>query len=487
MSPRSALVLIAVLAAALPASGRKLLLADGPQPVAVEVSGDVYTYYPLEPGATITVAVEGPVLFDAISRLRFRADEGSARVEVEVALDGVPVRRELFTARPGSATYPDIPGALASPPHRISLEVPSGSHDVSLKMLSGRGPLDINPLSRALPVLPWRLDWRLEAGVSYDSNIFRYGDPDVEGFQDGERPERYGMDSVDDGRLEPSVQLDLTREEPGRRSTRLRLSADWRLALSNGEKSFSKLGAALREERRGVAFLEMEYAAIPRYHIRLLWDPDLDGGAYRSCDFRKHAVSLEMGSLRSLPVDVSGLFKVETYAYDPDFMEYDSVARTVGATATVRPARGLRVDAGYSLRSALARGSDEEGEARATSDDSDTTYDQDEYSLRVRWEAGRWFGRRTVLYGTIRHARRYYLTSKSGDLDPYHAGREDRYWISGARLRLGVSRDAGVEVFYQMRRRAVDSPFVDDIDDLKDYTAHRVGVMYYVERGRFLD
>lgn len=481
---------VVLLMSAAQAPAAKLAPAGGPLPVVLEIAGRAYTYYPLESGETMTLALDGPAVFDAIARWRFVESERPVIVEVEVTVDGRAPWRQVFEARPGSSGYPGMPGAKASRPERIRFDLPSGGHTVGLTLLSpASGVLDVNPLSVAPDVLPWRVDWRLEGGASYDSNIFRYADTDIEGFQDGERPYRYGIDSIDDARLEPSVDLSFVREEPGVRSTTFMLSADWRLAMSNGQKSFSRLGVGLREERDGVAFIELDYAAIPSYHLRKLWDPDADAGdgAYRSCDFRKHSLGVELGSLRSLPVDVSGKFRVESYAYDPDFVEYDSVAGTAGLTATVRPARGLRVDAGYALRSLTARGSDEVGEARATSDDSDTTYDQDEYSLHVRWEAGKWWGRRAVVSASARNARRYYLTSKSGVDDPYHAGREDRYWVAGASVELELTASSGVVGFYQYRGRAVDSPFVGSIGDLKDYEAHRVGIMVYVEGGQFLD
>ncbi|MBD3348017.1 MAG: hypothetical protein GF400_02330 [Candidatus Eisenbacteria bacterium] len=488
MSPRNILVFALLFLAASLAGGKKLLPLHGPAPVAVRISDNVYTYYPLESGETMEIEVEGPVSFDAIARFRMEEDEAPFDVVVEVSLDGERRWREVFEAEDGGAGYPDMPGAAASLPHRITFDVPSGQHVVSLRLVGPEGVLDVNPLSRTPEVLPWRMRWRLESGVSYDSNIFRYGDPDIDGFREGERPYRYGMETVDDVRLEPELDLSFIREEPGMRKTELRLSADWRLAMLNGEKIFAKLGARLREQQEA-AFFEMEYAAIPSYHLRLLWDTDAAGGdgEYRPCEFRKHAFGLEMGSHRSLPVDLSGEFRLESYLYSPGFVEYDALARSVGVTATLRPVRGVRIDAGYELRSLLARGADEPGETRTTSDDSDTTYDQDEYSFRLRWAAGRWWGRPAVVYGSVRHSRRYYLTPKSGAEDPYHAGREDRYWVVGGRVRLEFGDASGVEGFYQLRTRTSASPVVADIGDIKDYTAHRTGLMFYLERGRFLD
>ncbi|MFH1502172.1 MAG: hypothetical protein ABIG03_03910 [Candidatus Eisenbacteria bacterium] len=457
--------------------------------MAVEIRGRVYTYFPLAHGETISVPVRGPVEFEAIARLRFGESDGPADVELEISVDGAPPWRQVFRARPGDAVYPEIPGARAGAANRLNFYLPSGPHTVRMTLASpSGGVLDLNLLSKAPDELPWMLGWRLEMGSSYDTNVFRYSDSDVDDFLDGARAGRYGMNSVDDLRLEPSAEFSLIRERPGARTTTVSFSSDWRLAASNGEKSFAKLGVGMRELREGVAYLEVEYSAIPSYHLRLLWDTDAEGGAgeYRSCDFRKHAFGVELGSDGSLPVDLSVGMKVETYAYDPDFTEYDSVAKTVAARATVRPARGVRVDLGYALRGLVAAGSDEPGETRATSDDSDTTYEQDRYTLRVRWEAGKWWGRRAVLIATAGHSRRYYLASRV-ESDPYHAGREDKYWSGGGRLRLELSDAAGLEGFYQYRSRTAESPLVEDLGELKDYGAHRLGLLVYLEGGQFLD
>lgn len=496
MNPRSlAAVLFAacliVPLAAEPAAGAKLSPTGGPLPVVVETSGKAYTYFPLTAGRPLTLRAGGPAVIEVVARWRFGESEHPVDVEVEFTVDGEETWRHIFRALPGKASvsYPDLPGKRPGRPVRLSFDIPSRSHSVEIALVApADGIVDLNLLSGKPGVLPWRFGWRAEMGLGYDSNIFRYSDSDVDDFLDGDRPDHYAMESTDDLRVEPSLDLALTREEPGVRSTGLKLLSDWRLATSNGEKSFARLGVSLREERHGVAYLSASYSAIPSYHVRRLWDGDADGGVggYRSCDFRKHAFRIEVGSDRSLPVDAALSLKIESYGYDPDFVEYGSSARTAGLRATLRPASGVRIDLAYALRSLTARGWDQVGETRATSDDSDTTYDQDEYSVRLRWEAGMWWGRRAVLSTGVTHLRRFYLSSRPAD-DPYHAGRDDAYWTAGARVRLEFSSVAGAEGFYQYRARTAESPVVIDLGELKDYTAHRVGFLIYLEGGQFLD
>jgi hypothetical protein len=482
----TALLTLAVLCVLLllmpgPAVARKLVPLGAPAPVSIQVSGNRYDYFALRVGDVLTFEADGPSVFEAILRWRFEASTDPVDVEVEVSLDGSPPVHQIFRARAGRSSYPGLPGAAAGRPERIELGLRSGRHAIEMRL--------VDPRDGVLDVLPWRIDWRGAFGVTYDSNIFRYSDADVEDFLDGKRPDRYAFEALDDLRLEPGVELAFVREEPGRRSTEVALGAEWRLATVNGEKSFSKLRVGFREERTGVAYVSAEYSAIPEYHLRRLWDADWEGegSAYRWCDFRKNAIRLEAGSDRSLPVDVAAFGRYETYAYNPDFVEYDSDALTVGVRGTVRPVRGLRLDLGYALRRLEARGYDEVGESRLTSDDSDTTYDQDEYEIRARWEAGKWWGRRAVLSAKAKHSRRFYLTEKSGEDDPYHAGREDHYWTLGARAALELTRTAGIEAFVEYRTRTAESDFAEDIGERKDYTALRTGLRLTVEGVRFLD
>ncbi|MCK4408543.1 MAG: hypothetical protein KAW67_00565, partial [Candidatus Eisenbacteria sp.] len=350
------------------------------------------------------------------------------------------------------------------------------------------GVLDVNPTVRAPDVLPWQLAWRCELAAAYDSNIFRYSDTDVDDFLDGREGQKYPVEYADDVRFEPSIDLSFVRKEPGRRTTELRLSADARLAAINGEKSFAKLGVRVKETRTDLAYLLADYYAIPSYHIRHLWDGDVDADdPYRSCDFRKHSVRLEIGSDKSLPVDLVGRIRYDYMGYNQDFVEYDSDAWTAGLIAVVRPARGVRVDLGYALRKLTARGYDEVGETRRTSDDSDISYEQDSYTVRVRWDVGRVGDVPTVLTLGAGIRARFYQTGKSVEDDPYHAGRADTDWTFSGRSAHELAEGLTLEAFYEHRRRSSESDSLEELGLSKDYTADRVGIRLIVEGERFLD
>jgi hypothetical protein len=482
----AALCLIAL--ATLPAAvnAAKLVPEEPVFPVPIEIGGKVYSYVPLTAEQPLTVRVEGPVTFEAIARWRFVDDGGPIDVDVEVSLDGEPLWHHVIHARPGSATYPEEPDWEAGRSEYIVVDVEEGAHTVGLRLVRPvDGTLDLNLIERPPDILPWRNHWEGAFGMSYFSNVFFYSDADMDAYLGGERVDRYQFESLDDLRLEPALAMTWVREVRDTRATSIGGGIDWKLNVVNGQKSFSRLSLKFTEEHYGTAYLTAEYSAIPSYHIRHLWD--VDTSEYRSCDFTKHGFRVTMGSDRSLPVDLVGSFKYEAYLYDWDFIEYDSKASTYGIRAIMRPNSRVRVDVGYAIRRSVARGYDEPGETRATSDDSDTTYDQNEYMARVRWGAGRWWGKPAAVTLRGRLVRRFYLTEKHGADDPFHAGREDTVLTLSARGSLGLGDGAALEGFVEHRSRWVDSPVIEDIGELKDYGAWRVGVKAVLKGVRILD
>ncbi len=481
-------VLLALALLPLTASASKLAPEGRHTPVAVGVGGSVYRYFELTQDEQLRVPVAGPVVFDAIVRWRFEDDaRGAEDVVIETTIDGASPVRHVLRMHPGGAAYADVEGASPGRPERIRRDVPSGDHVLELRLISPDGVADVNPLSRTPDVLPWRLDWTGSLRMTYDSNIYRYSDDDVDEVVDGIRPERYPFESVDELRLDPAVTFSLVRERPDERETEFRFGARWYLAGSNGEKSFSKLHARLTETMTDLVSASVEYAAIPAYHIKYVWDADApsDGDRYRSCDFRKHALRAGLATDGQFPVDLAGWWEYDDYGYDEDFVEYDTWANTFGTRMTVRPLRGLRLDGQYEYRRSLSRGYDEFGETKRTSDDSDTTYDQDEYELRARWEAGRIGEMPLVLRGRLRRSERHYLTTNPDDA--YHAGRDDTMWLFGARAELEVSDSTSLVCAYERRTRRSESDIVATIGDTKDYEADRFSVQIVVEGGRFLD
>jgi len=491
----AALAVLAAVLLAAPARAAKLT-PDGPvAPVAVEVAGRLYRYFPLTPDRPIAVTVEGPASFEAIARWRFDrpADEPGARapvdVEVELRLDGALVTRHVFSAAPGAATLQGSGGVVAGRPTRLVLDggVPAGTHTVVLRLVRpADGTLDLNLLGEKAPGATARLLESLDLAVAYDSNVFRYSDADLDAYLDGERPDRYPMDSADDVRVEPTALLAFERDEPGGRRTKLSVEAGVRLPVVNPDKGFARLSAALLEERDD-AFVALRCDAVPHYLIRDVWDPDAENGigAYAPCGYSTQGFGAEIGWGSRL--GLSARWDYREYRYDPDFIEYDARATTAGVTATLRPRRGVRVDLGYDLRQSVARGYDEDGETRSTSDDSDTSYDQDSYRVRARWEAGRLWGRPAVvtLRGSL--ARRFYLTGKSRQDDPYHAGRDDTYGTVAGGLEVRLDERALVEVFAEWRTRDAHSDAVPDIGRTKDFEAARLGIRLTLEGTHDLD
>ena len=71
-------------------SARKLIPADAPEAVPIEVSGNVYDYFPLSADRALTFHLDGPAEFEAIVRWRFEDSASPIDVEVELTLADRP-------------------------------------------------------------------------------------------------------------------------------------------------------------------------------------------------------------------------------------------------------------------------------------------------------------------------------------------------------------------------------------------------------------
>ena len=484
----AALALMLLLPPLLAAAAR-VAPVDAPEPVELEIAGKAYRYFPLTAGSTLSFIVEGPTVFEPILRWRFEDGTGGVDVDVEFTVDGRAMWHQVFKPVAGSAEYPSQPDWRGGKAVRVPVDIPTGEHTVELRLVApALGVLDVNPVVRAPDVLPWQLGWRYELGVAYDSNIFRYPEADVDDFVDGVDADSYQAEYLDDVRIEPSVDLMLIQEKPGDSETEFKFSVDGRVATINREKTFVRLGARLKQSHEGLGYGLVGIYGIPSYHVRELRDVDVTSGdPYRSCDLRKYGTRAEIGTDGLLPVDIILRARFDYAGYNQDFVEYDSKAWTPGIVVIVRPMKGVRVDLGYSLRILKALGYDETSEEDEVSDDSDISYEQNQYGLKVRWDAGRIRGARTVLTFGARLHQRYYQTDKSADDDPYHSGREDTYWTFSGRSSHELSDGVTLEAFYEHRMRSARSDFVEELGLSKDYTADRVGLRLIFEGVRFLD
>jgi len=133
----------------------------------------------------------------------------------------------------------------------------------------------------------------------------------------------------------------------------------------------------------------------------------------------------------------------------------------------------------YQFFTSDAKGYDEPGETKETSDEGDATFEEDGFIFGLLWKIPRIKKRyHTLKFETLIY-NRYYQTEKPVEIDRLHAGRVDnnlRFYVT---YYLSVSKSFKVSAFYKYFFR--DTRTTSDLNSQfvsneKDYIQNRVGL-----------
>lgn len=323
---------------------------------------------------------------------------------------------------------------------------------------------------------PVRWDLRLDIDPSYDSNILRYSDKFIDRFDQGSEPDRFRVESLDDTITRVSLRLRRRGSGFGGHPMTVWWRLDHAAYARNGIKDRSRFELAWRQSLVRDWRLALTARWTPDAYIRHQRDADLRGstvvGAQRYRPFGFERLALE-GRVEKRWSNVwSGWLEAEgaSYRYSEDFREFDSEDLRLGLRLNQRLNRRWRMTYRYRYTTSSAAGVDEAGELRATSDDSDPSYDQHALYLagRVRWP-GQGRGTRTFRLAVEVFERRF-TSPRSATQNPLYAGRRDDRLRFDASYQWPLRRDLEMAVYVQWSQRTATSDLSPvDLGREKDY------------------
>jgi hypothetical protein len=197
---------------------------------------------------------------------------------------------------------------------------------------------------------------------------------------------------------------------------------------------------------------------------------------YKKCDFSRNLYTVKGGRriLRSLEASV--FYQRDILYYNPHFTEYDTKANRFGFELLYDCTPWMQAGFEYAFKRAGAKGYDEEGETRESSDDSDISYDEDYFQGVIRSDLSGFLSRAVDLSIGYQVARRFYTTEKTLEEDPFHAGRKDsihRFSIAAA---YDLIRAVSLFGRYEFQWRDVNSKGNVRITEVKNYDRNRISL-----------
>ncbi len=334
--------------------------------------------------------------------------------------------------------------------------------------------------------------WTLEVGlaISYDNNILKYSDKYIGRFTNSEDPGRFHIKSIDDAILRPSLRVERDFDLFPRLSTTLGGEINQRVYLRNSIKNWMNIRFLVKQMLPERTSIQMMYSWTPEFYVRHYRDEDwVDLYGYTPATFHQYDFTKE---------DVGGLiqhtlwtntrlavsFSRARYFYNSHFTEYDSRNSVWGVEVSHPVLKNLRVSAGYQFTSSDATGIDQPGESKNVADDSDGSFDEDDYSAGITLKLNEPFGLPSSISVDGEYSRRVFTSTHYLDLDPLHAGRIDHDY--GLQLRYAVQLSQfTVAASYEWRYRdaettaVVNEPYVSNEKDYRNYLIG-LGVTYEI-------
>lgn len=301
-------------------------------------------------------------------------------------------------------------------------------------------------------------------GMRYDSNICRLSDYDILRFSNGEKDFLIG--TSDDAAIRPGGSI-RWKAINGKIKVEFSLSMVMAAFIRNSDKNYIWTSGYC-VFRKGKTRMKMSATFVPRLRGRAYIDDDTDSTKWAGCWIATGSIEIKHRAF--LGIYLGGQYEYRRAQYNDYFPEYDSDRQGFGLFA--QKFKPVKVSAGYVFYRSIARGYDQMGETKETSDETDISYEQDFFYISL--------GRNTTLCGRsfrlnfeINASHRVYISEKPYSIDPLHLGRDEWQWSLKPELKCYISENLWAKLDFEYSVRRARSAYNPDIPKLRNYDRSR--------------
>ena len=349
---------------------------------------------------------------------------------------------------------------------------------VNIKVIAGENP--------EKEVDHWRIN--LSLSPNYDSNILKYSDKYIERFKNLEDEGRFHINRIDDITIGYSLGVSFTDKFIGNLRTIIGAGFDSDAYSYNSIKSWFTYNVFFRQYVSSSTSFLISYSYIPGFYVRHFRDEDwVKYYGYTPITFQPYEFSKDdfsfwlQHSFSWKTTRARAYFSYMRYFLNSSNTEYDSNDFLYGLRIYQSLSDNLDINIGYYYITSDAKGYDEPGESRESSDDSDATNYEHVYLAGFDLQLPKIFSLKNEISIDAQYQRAFYTTNHFLELDPLHAGRYDYNYRVFVNYNWDLFRNFSITAFYQwMGRESSTSAEANReyVSDEKDYTQYRVGLRF---------
>jgi len=329
----------------------------------------------------------------------------------------------------------------------------------------------------------WSMELSMQSG--YDNNALRYSDKYLQRFKNNEDKGRFHIKKYDDLVMDYTARISYSERFIKNMLSVFTARINYNQYTFNTIKTWYQIDLMYQQYITQKTSLMFSYSYLPEFYVAHFRDNDwvkmygYTPITFQPYTFSKNDFSFWLQHNFNTNTRVRVYFSLMKYYYNKHFTEYDSDNYLTGVRVSHNLSPQLSLDAAYKFVRSNAKGFDELGEDKLTSDDADATYNEHNISLGAAYKMPRIFNLDNKINFSVELFRRYYLTDKTVTEDQLHSGRNDLSYRIGLKYDFAILKNLTTGLYFNYAFRNAQSSNITNnefISDEKDYDQAKCGV-----------
>lgn len=331
--------------------------------------------------------------------------------------------------------------------------------------------------------------WEVDLSISpfYDSNILKYSDKYIDRFMNRQDEGRFQINRYDDLVTNYSAGLSYTNQFIKKLNSTFSFDFGYSRYSFNPVKNWLRYSIGWRQDFLSTSSFNISYSYIPHFYVRHFRDEEwitVYGYiplTFKPYEFSKDDFSFWIQHNIFKSTKVRGYFSFMKYFLDPNNTEYDSKDYVYGLRIYQQVTKYLNINAGYKYLYSDAKGYDQAGESKETSDDVNATNYGHNFVAGLNYTLPKILNMNNSIGLDFSYERCFYTTGQFYELDPIHAGRNDKNYDLTVTYNLKLPGDVGMSAFYNLMGRKTGTPVdinAEYISDEKSYEQYQMGMKF---------
>lgn len=335
-----------------------------------------------------------------------------------------------------------------------------------------------------------KLELELGLGSVYDNNILKYSDYYLAKFLNREDSGRFHINTSDGLILDQSIKLTPTFHLFGKTKTILEGKYTRQDYLNNKIKTWNQVSFELQQFIIGKLSINISYSYLPKFYVRHYRDDDwvniygYTPETFQPFEFSKneYGIWIQNSFFKNKNTRLRLSLDYGTYYYNEHFTEYDSKNLTYSADLYQSLWNNkLKFELGYHFITSNAKGYDDPQETKDNSDDSDPSYNADEYCGVIKLPLPRVYKRAHNISFNFIYKRSCFTSDHYLELDPLHAGRYDDLYKIKINYEIQLLNPLAVSGFYYWYKQNSNTRAAQNktlVSQEKDYKQQLCGLTF---------